>query len=239
MGDKKVFCRRASELKSIDELNLSDDVARLLNSSDMSMEEMVAVVRYLNMGFLDSQYFWLICLEDRTNLDIDDEEWDELVNGGYGHDYLLEIKDSLERTGFLNDDIKNLGYAAMKYSSVEDFHAWRDLWLGGDDVLISDGFREFNGNYESFEGGYEKKVERILDIIRNGLTINQYNMAKFDLTHPRLPFESVGMGTFVWSYPVKPEDVFVLGEEDYSNLRAAQYNCKGFFKDEIMEIILS
>lgn len=241
MEEMKVFCRKAEELGSIDELNLSSDIVRLINSSDVSTEEIIAWVRWFDMGNdFDAQYFWVSCLDGgRSSLDFSKDEWDELANGGYGFDYLLEIRKSLDKAGFLSEGIRNLGYIARRYLDADSYHEWRDMWLGGDEVEVSDDFREFNKNYESFDCQYEKKLKRILEIFKDGLTRNQYDMAKFDLTHPGLPICCCKSGGFVWYYPVESKELFVLGDEDYFNLESARYNSQGFFKDEIMDIILS
>ena len=247
MEEKKVFCRRAEELKSIDELNLSDDIVRLFSLSDISMEEMIAHVRWLDMRWnYDTMYFWDTILGEsfHARRPIDGELMDELINGSRGCDYLSEIVDSLKKAGFLNEDIKYLYCIAGRYAMPggEGFsliEAWDQVWFeGGEEACVDDSFHEFNKHYESFKSNLKEKVERILEVFRDGLTSGQYDMAKFDLAHLGLRFSRY-INPSNCGIPTESNGVFVLSDEDYFNLKSARYNSQGFLKEEVMAIILS
>lgn len=244
MEEKKVFCRRAEELKSIDELNLSDDIVRLFSLSDINMEEMIAHVRWLDMRwYYDAMYFWDTILIDARR-SIDEELMNELNNGSRGCDYLSEIVDSLKKAGFLNEDIKYLYRIAGRYAlpggkGFRLAEAWDQVWLeGGEEACVGDSFHEFNKHYESFNSNLKEKVERILEVFRDGLTSGQYDMAKFDLNHLRL-HSSRYMNPSNRGIPTESNGFFVLSDEDCCNLESARHNSQWFFKEEVMAIILS
>lgn len=237
----KVLCRRAEELKSIDELNLSDDIVRLLNLSDMTVEEMICEVRYMDMlctsdgciNLNESDFFWQ-CWYKKCNSKnrhtLSDEECEALIKGKLGAEYLLRIWDSIKNAGFLNDDIRSNGIDDLDEiaEAYTDFYIY-EVWFDGDNI------RRFNRIYESFEVRYEERVKRILNTVKNGLTPNQFAMVKFDLAHPGLRIECGCSDE--WYDKARANDIFAVGQEDYYNLKAARYNCRRLFKEKIMKIL--
>lgn len=234
----KLLCRKAEELKSIDELNLSDDIVRLLNSSDVGTEEMISDVRHTDMLRWDDEesayYLWSAwCDKMPIGNGIDEEECDELVNGKRGIPYVSEIRNSLLSAGFMNSDTRSDGFAYLNEIVEEYFDSNIGvLWYGGG-VMFH--YREFNRIYESFEVRYEERVKRILNTVKNGLTPNQFNMVKFDLTHPGLRIKYGDSDN--WYASNWGENIFAVGKEDYYNLKAARHNCRILFKEKIIKAL--
>lgn len=214
MEDKKVYCRRASELKSIDELGLPEEVVEFLKIDNRPVEVIVAAAR-LDRDSYDS------CM----TLLFSDEAWDTLPeDDDRTFSYRDEIVQALERNGFIRRELRS---ARMIFDILDIFYDPLDDWyyegVEGERDFYDDGYKLINEKYETFYFSKDK-FPRVFEILESWLTKDQYDIMKFDI----LATAKIGVG-----------DRFHYSDNEESLLKAAQENVRRYLKDEIIECIMS
>ena len=232
MGNKKVFCRRASELKSIEELQLPKKAERILKLIDCPMVDVVEAIR-TNCGYWDFRdpskmgdarliYFWEVLASNCDHkydynafwTEYSEDEVNTLINGKmFSEEENKTIISCFAKNGFLRDN------SDFESAFILDYFV--DDWFDDTCLFTVWGYNDcFNEKYECYSGlDVEEKVSRIKKLLKSILTKAQYEVAKFDIKHYN--------------------EYFAFSEEEESLLEAAKINAENFLKDSIIDIILS
>ena len=203
------ICNRVDRLESLKQLKLGMNDISILESSDLRIDEIVAIVRKMDMK---NSY--------------DDHGFDQEIGCSIS-DYLLRnLHTALDEACFLDNEIRLLGALVKNYAGLSD------LWVA---KLEENG--DFNKNYESFEDDFEDESERVLRVLKNNLPSSQYEMAEFDIHNwgVKIPMDGnapkmdkktgalVGMDD-MGSMPGIP--IFYVSEDEYSAMNAARMNSR-------------
>lgn len=203
MGEKKVFCRRAEELKSIDELELPEETTKYLKGLGKTVGEILAAFRCDGYEYFSDEYLF--------------SGVDSSVNDGHDEDSLREIAttvaEKFEEMGFVRNDLKTPNFILDEILGEDTLQCtWADEFL-----YTNNDYAAFNKKYEE----YSFSVDRVLEIIQDGLTEGQFKIAKFEIEHVAL---------------LKP---FRFSDVEESFRAAARKNIKRLFKDDIRGALLS
>lgn len=163
MEDKKVYCRRASELKSIDELGLPEEAATYLKRLGRTTGEILAAFR------CGTPEEWF----DDTFLH---QGVDEAIYDDYDDfDHIAEmIYDKFEEMGFLRNDLVVPNFILVRLLKglwIENI--WRDEFLDDNNYVA------FNEKYEE----YAFPSDRAFEMLHDGLTEGQYKIIKYEIDH--------------------------------------------------------
>ena len=225
MEDKKVYCRRASELKSIDDLLLPERVEKFIKLINRPLPYVIEAIRYsCGCSYVLSQdqdwdlgldFFWevMYCEDECNDCDI---QGDDAIIRPFSKEEKAKTVFCFADNGFLrhNSDFKEtpiLDHIVTDYiNGVGLFCSWQEAGC-------------FNEKYESYSASEgREKVSNILELLKARLTKSQFEIASFDIER----VEYYGRPLF-------------LSEEEKSLLKAARTNASVMFRREIEEIILS
>lgn len=237
--DKKVFCRKAEELKSYDELDLPKDYIEILRSSGKSIGAIIAVVRLLDEHALGFCRFEQILFSEDMIWDLtgsrDESDFYEVI--ARIKDCEAMLKRLLKKEGYIRYDLGIPNYIVKRYCQgmslmrqwIKDYE--REIWemteMPGKSRDFSVDLEEVgilvNKFYETYVFSRDDFTE-VLEILRSNLTRGQFEIAEFDLRN------NSNESSFV---------PYEYSEEESRLLEAAIHNIRNRLKEHIIEIIIS
>ena len=182
MESKKVFCKRASDIKSLSELNLPDHLEKIIRSCDLSAEHLIEIVRKDKYLFSDDgDYLYEVLLERALKYDaVTCDEYLYLSDASFGEIY-DSIKQPLEKAGWFREDDDFIAGNNIVNYMLDMYSDW----------LFSIGFcwsdrGVFMKNYEEHppftDEDYAKIINEALCVYKKILSPEQYSVVERDLT---------------------------------------------------------